>query len=510
MSRIYFVFLQKKKKKKKGSSYFIDKRKKPGGLSTKSQEAALRSRPDIIVATPGRMIDHLRNTQSVHLDDIEVLILDEADRLLDMGFTDELHQIVKCCPKSRQTMLFSATISKQVLSLISISLKDPIYISVNQMLTVAEGLTQEFVRIKSNDPLEHEAMLISICKKVYKQNTIVFVQSKRLAHRLKILFGLFELPAAEIHGNLTQAQRLEAIELFREDAVNFLIATDVAARGLDIIGVQFVVNYQMPNTHSQYIHRVGRTARAGNKGSSCSFVFDEDRPLLKEIIKKSKVNVVKRTIAQNLVEKIKKEIEEFKDDIDAVIQAEKEEREIRIAERDVDKASNLIEHRKEIYGRPKKTWFQSEKEKLAAKQNSKVAVLGEEAEKEEKVEKETEEEEEKPEEKLGRRQLKKKMEKEQEKKLQFKKEARMKRQKKELLEEASAAPIRKLVKASKSKFKSPKFNTLDSHKRPTSSGKPPKKAKKVSKSSNIYADKSFKKANIEGKSFKSKKKFKRR
>ena len=240
------------------------------------------------------MIDHLRNAPSITLEGIEVLILDEADRLLDMGFTEEVNEIVKCCPKSRQTLLFSATMTKKVMKLASISLKDPVYISVNKQLTVASGLKQEFIRIRSNHEDDRDAMLIALCKKTFKSKTIIFVKSKQGAHRLRILFGLFGLSAAELHGNLTQTARLEALDDFREAKVNFLIATDLASRGLDIIGIENVINFHMPTSHSQYIHRVGRTARAGKKGFSCSFVSEDDRSLLKEIIKKATTSVNQR------------------------------------------------------------------------------------------------------------------------------------------------------------------------------------------------------------------------
>lgn len=177
-----------------------------GGLSQKNQESALRARPDIVVATPGRILDHLMNTQSVSLEDVEVLIMDEADRLLDMGFTEEVEEIVRCCPRSRQTMLFSATLSKKVVSLVKISLKDPAYISVNRQLAVAESLAQEIVRVKSTQEDLREAMLLTLCTTTFKNKTIVFCKAKRLAHRLKLVFGLFKLKAAELHGNLTQAQ----------------------------------------------------------------------------------------------------------------------------------------------------------------------------------------------------------------------------------------------------------------------------------------------------------------
>ncbi|CAN7110230.1 unnamed protein product [Brassica rapa subsp. narinosa] len=339
-----------------------------GGLSVREQEVVLRSMPDIVVATPGRMIDHLRNSMSVDLDDLSVLILDEADRLLQTGFATEIQELVRLCPKRRQTMLFSATMTEEVKELAKLSLNKPLRLSADPSARRPPGLTEEVVRIRRTREANQEAVLLSLCTRTFKSKVIIFSGTKQAAHRLKILFGLAGLKAAELHGNLTQAQRLDSLEHFRKQEVDFLIATDVAARGLDIIGVQTVINYACPREIDSYVHRVGRTARAGRKGYAVTFVTDNDRSLLKVIAKKVGSKLKSRIISEQSIVKWSQIIDEMEDQYSAVIREEREERALRKAEMEFAKAENMIEHRDEIYARPKRTWFMTEKEKkLVAK-----------------------------------------------------------------------------------------------------------------------------------------------
>ncbi|CAN6988248.1 unnamed protein product [Brassica rapa subsp. trilocularis] len=339
-----------------------------GGLSVREQEVVLRSMPDIVVATPGRMIDHLRNSMSVDLDDLSVLILDEADRLLQTGFATEIQELVRLCPKRRQTMLFSATMTEEVKELAKLSLNKPLRLSADPSARRPPGLTEEVVRIRRTREANQEAVPLSLCTRTFKSKVIIFSGTKQAAHRLKILFGLAGLKAAELHGNLTQAQRLDSLELFRKQEVDFLIATDVAARGLDIIGVQTVINYACPREIDSYVHRVGRTARAGRKGYAVTFVTDNDRSLLKVIAKKVGSKLKSRIIPEQSIVKWSQIIDEMEDQYSTVIREEREERALRKAEMEFAKAENMIEHRDEIYARPKRTWFMTEKEKkLVAK-----------------------------------------------------------------------------------------------------------------------------------------------
>lgn len=366
-----------------------------GGLSTKAQEASLRSLPDIVVATPGRMIDHLRNSMSVDLDDLAVLILDEADRLLELGFDAEIRELVRLCPKRRQTMLFSATMTEQVDELIKLLLDKPLRLSADPTTKRPSTLTEEVVRIRRMREGNQEAVLLALCSKTFTSKVIIFSGTKQAAHRLKILFGLAGFKAAELHGNLTQAQRLDALELFRRQEADFLIATNVAARGLDIIGVETVINYECPRDLTSYVHRVGRTARAGRKGYAVTFVTDNDRSLLKAIVKRAGSKLKSRIVAEQSITKWGQQIEQMEDQVASILREEREEMALRKAEMEADKAENMITHRDEIFARPKRTWFVTEKEKkLVAnagketeKGSRKKVVSAEEAEERKKKEK---------------------------------------------------------------------------------------------------------------------------
>ncbi|XP_021831215.1 DEAD-box ATP-dependent RNA helicase 28-like [Prunus avium] len=334
-----------------------------GGLSLKAQEAALRSMPDIVVATPGRIIDHLRNSMSVDLEDLAVLILDEADRLLEVGFSAEIRELIRVCPKRRQTMLFSATMTEEVDELVKLSLTKPVRLSADPSAKRPVTLTEEVVRIRRMREVNQEAVLLALCSKTFTSRVIIFSGTKQAAHRLKILFGLAGFKAAELHGNLTQVQRLDALELFRKQGVDYLIATDVAARGLDIIGVQTVINYACPRDLTSYVHRVGRTARAGREGYAVTFVADNDRSLLKAIAKRAGSKLRSRIVAEQSITKWSQIIEQMEDQVAAIFQEEREEQALRKAEMEANKADNMIAHKDEIYSRPKRTWFVTEKEK---------------------------------------------------------------------------------------------------------------------------------------------------
>ena len=287
--------------------------------------------------------------------------------MLEDGFHDELSEIIKNTPKSRQTMLFSATMTDNVDDLIQLSLNRPVRLFVNSSTSIASRLTQEFVRVRSHRESSRPALLVSLCKRTFTSETIVFFKSKASAHQMKIVFGLLGLKAAELHGNLTQLQRLEALESFKDRQVDFLLATDLASRGLDIHGIKTVINYDMPKNYSQYVHRVGRTARASRAGRSVSFVGEMDRPVLKLAIKNSQESVKHRVIPSNVVQKWETKIAHLEETIKMILKEEKEEKQLRIAEMEVQKAENIMIHEAEIKSRPAKVWFQTEKEKAASK-----------------------------------------------------------------------------------------------------------------------------------------------
>ncbi|ORX37774.1 P-loop containing nucleoside triphosphate hydrolase protein [Kockovaella imperatae] len=337
-----------------------------GGLSLNAQAHTLRTLPDVLIATPGRLIDHLTNTPAFTLSALDVLVIDEADRMLEQGFSDELTEIVKACPRSRQTMLFSATMTDSVDELVRLSLNKPIRVFVDPPRATASGLTQEFVRIRSEEA--RSAHLLALCKRSVKERCIIFFRSKALAHQMKIIFGLSRLKAAELHGNLTQEQRLNALTEFKAGKVDYLLATDLASRGLDIKGIETVINYDMPNQLASYTHRVGRTARAGRKGRSISLVGEGDRKMLKSVVKHSKdENMRHRIIPSEAVATASIALSEMEEDITEILKEEREEKALRQADMEVRKGQNMVEHEAEIFARPARTWFQTEKEKQAAK-----------------------------------------------------------------------------------------------------------------------------------------------
>ena len=245
----------------------------------------------------------------------------------------------------------------EVEQLAKLSLRKPIKLFVDKNTDVAANLKQEFVRIRPDRESDREAMLLALCQRTFTIRCLVFLPMKQLAHRLHICFSLLGLRAAELHGNLTQAQRVESLERFKKGDVNFLLATDLAARGLDIEGVRTVMNYSMPATLQHYIHRVGRTARAGRSGKAVTLVGESGRKVLKEIVKGENHRSVRRVVAPGVIEWCKKELERIAKDVDRVLEEEKEEKEIASGEMEIKKAENLIKHHKEISSRPPRLWF---------------------------------------------------------------------------------------------------------------------------------------------------------
>lgn len=335
-----------------------------GGLEYKQQEASLKARPDILVATPGRLIDHLKNTLSFTLDHIEILVLDEADRMLEIGFQEEIEEITRSCSKQRQTMLFSATLTTKIEDLIKLSMNNsPEHIFVDSNEAIAFNLIQEFIRVRSDHEEDRDSLMLALCQHYYKERCIIFFPTKIEAHRMRIIFGLVGLKATELHGNLTQPERIHALEQFKQGQVDFLIATDIAARGLDISSVQTVINYSMPSDYKQYLHRVGRTARAGRSGRSVSLVGEQDRKVLKMAIKNSKNVVRQRILPISLIDICNKNIKSMINTLNEISEEEKQDRVLQLNERKITKAQNMIKYGKEISNRPKRTFIKKIKKK---------------------------------------------------------------------------------------------------------------------------------------------------
>jgi ATP-dependent RNA helicase DDX27 len=342
-----------------------------GGLPMRPQEAELRRRPEIVIATPGRLIDHLENTPQFNLDSIEILVLDEADRMLEAGFEAELERIVAACPSSpgRQTLLFSASMTENVEDLIRLAMNSPIKLFVDAQGALAKNLAQEFVRIRETRDTETDrlSILLALCSRSFHNGCIVFVPTKQLAHKFRVILGLAGLSAGELHGDLSQGERTAALEKFKRAELDYLVCTDVAARGLDIPGVKSVLNYAMPADYRQYLHRVGRTARAGKSGRSVSLVGESDRKTLKMVLKNAEIAPKQRLIDVAVLEEFRERLELMSDDVEELLEEEKAERALLKAEKEATRAENIIQHAKEIKSRPKKEWFQSSKQKSESK-----------------------------------------------------------------------------------------------------------------------------------------------
>jgi ATP-dependent RNA helicase RhlE len=239
-----------------------------GGTSVQKDIRDLRAGYDVLVATPGRLIDHLERG-NVDLSEIEVLILDEADRMLDMGFRPQINQILKRCPKNRQTLFFSATLPNEVRSLAYDSLRDPVSVEAAPQATTAEGVEQFVYPV---DGRRKAALLVELLKRPGMDSVIVFTRTKFGADKLIGQLQQAGVEAAVMHGDRAMKDRVRALDQFRDREVRVLVATDVAQRGLDVEGISHVVNFDVPQDPDSYVHRVGRTARAGQKGEAITFM----------------------------------------------------------------------------------------------------------------------------------------------------------------------------------------------------------------------------------------------
>jgi ATP-dependent RNA helicase RhlE len=263
-----------------------------GGVKAKPQIATLRSGVDILVATPGRLLD-LHDQKAVSFKRIDVLILDEADRMLDMGFARDLNKIISYMPSKRQNLMFSATFSKEIKKLAEGILRDPVSVEAEPQNSTAKKVTHKVYQVDKNKKTEFTIKLI---KDGNWNQVLVFTRTKHGANKLTEKLIKAGISAAAIHGNKSQGARTKALKNFKDNSIKILVATDIAARGLDIPLLPHVINFELPNVPEDYIHRIGRTGRAGAAGEAISLVCSEETEYQNEIEK-----ILKEKLQTNIV-----------------------------------------------------------------------------------------------------------------------------------------------------------------------------------------------------------------
>ncbi|MDZ4230051.1 MAG: DEAD/DEAH box helicase, partial [Candidatus Veblenbacteria bacterium] len=251
-----------------------------GGQDIRKQHSALAKRPHVIIATPGRLIDHLEQ-KTVRLTEVNALVLDEADRMLDMGFLPQITRILKVVPVDRQTMLFSATMPEGIVRIAATYMKLPVRVEIARPGTAADNVTHELFVVTR----EAKSSLLEKLLTDYHGSSLVFCRTKFNAKKVTRAVVAMGHQAAEIHSNRSLAQRREALDGFKSGRYRVLVATDIAARGIDVTGIELVINYDLPDNPGDYVHRIGRTARAGQSGRAISFATPDQRTEVREIEK---------------------------------------------------------------------------------------------------------------------------------------------------------------------------------------------------------------------------------
>ena len=249
-----------------------------GGAAMRPQIEAIRRGPDVVIATPGRLIDHLEQG-ILGLSTVSILVLDEADRMLDMGFLPQIKRILSAVPTERQTMLFSATLSREIFTIAQKTMKTPVQIEVAPQGTTSENVTQELFLVRGDEKLR-------LLEKILSETegpTLVFCRTKHGARKIAARLTAIGHKAADIQGNRSLAQRKQALAGFKSGQHRVLVATDIVARGIDVQGVAFVINYDLPGAAADYVHRIGRTGRAGAQGHAISFVLPQEKRDIRDI-----------------------------------------------------------------------------------------------------------------------------------------------------------------------------------------------------------------------------------
>lgn len=264
-----------------------------GGVDIKTQTPHLKSGIEVLVATPGRLLDHIEQ-KTLQLNQVQILVLDEADRMLDMGFMPDLKRILALLPKQRQNLMFSATFSNEIKKLSDEFLTNPQLIEVARSNATNDNVEQKVYHVAQSDK---EALLTQLLKASGVAQVIVFTKTKITASRLSRSLVKSGIAADAIHGDKSQKERIDALDAFKADKITVLVATDVAARGLDISELPMVINYEIPRAPEDYVHRIGRTGRAGASGTAISLVSPEEEKYLLEIEKLIKRQITKETVA---------------------------------------------------------------------------------------------------------------------------------------------------------------------------------------------------------------------
>ena len=264
-----------------------------GGVNINPQKQKLKNGLDILIATPGRLLD-LHQQQSVKFNEIEVLILDEADRMLDMGFIKDIRRILKLMPKQRQNLMFSATFSNEIRQLAKTICQKPIEIDVAPRNSTVKLISQKLFKVEKTRKTDLLCALISSTS----EQALVFIRTKYGANNLVKKLHRNNISALAIHGNRSQAQRTKALDMFKNDEVQVLVATDIAARGIDIDQLPTVINFDLPQVPEDYVHRIGRTGRAGTSGNAISLVSAEEKKQLRDIERVIKKPIPEADIAE--------------------------------------------------------------------------------------------------------------------------------------------------------------------------------------------------------------------
>jgi len=249
-----------------------------GGASMERQRQMINAKPHVLIATPGRLIDHLQS-RTIKLDDVKVLVLDEADRMFDMGFAPQIKKILAAVPNERHTMLFSATMPPEIMKLASGHMKLPVRVEIARAGTAAERVSQELFFVGK----DQKTQLLKKLLEQYHGTVLVFSRTKHGAKKITRSLNAMGFKAAEIHSNRSLNQRREALDGFKSGKYRVLVATDIAARGIDVTGIELVVNYDLPDQSEDYVHRIGRTGRAGREGHAISFATPDQRKDVRDI-----------------------------------------------------------------------------------------------------------------------------------------------------------------------------------------------------------------------------------